>query len=151
MSKIVAISGWDPNGYDRSSFPQGVENPFVPAVIPYPSNLHGSQWTYTRDGGRLMPAPYNVLGFLKPKGDGPFTQEELDAADALGKRAAKVAALAGLTCIVVGASFALRSKKWGDSKGQRMGTGAIAGAVLGIPVSFAAAVVVVARHKKELP
>lgn len=63
-NRLFAISGYnsDPNGYARASLPQGVQNPFVPAVIPYPSNLHGSQWSYVRSNGAFKPAVYNVLG-----------------------------------------------------------------------------------------
>lgn len=66
MSKLVAIGSTDPNGYARASFPQGVANPFVANVIPYPSNLHGSQWRYAREGNRFMPAVYNVLSGVGP-------------------------------------------------------------------------------------
>jgi len=40
MSKLIGLSGYDP-----ASTPEGVPNPFVPAVVPYPSVYKGPDYT----------------------------------------------------------------------------------------------------------
>lgn len=47
--------------YNAAEYPEGVPNPYTPAVHPYPSFQHGADYTRPVFGMPWVPQPFNVL------------------------------------------------------------------------------------------
>lgn len=50
--------------YNAAEYPQGVPNPYTPAVHPFPSFQHGADYTRPVFGMPWVPQPFNVLSGL---------------------------------------------------------------------------------------
>lgn len=55
--------------YNAAEYPEGVLNPYTPAVHPYPSFQHGPDYTRPYFGMPYVRQPFNVLSGLGEKGD----------------------------------------------------------------------------------
>lgn len=119
------------HGYDPLTYPDGVPNPYVATVEPYPSYVHGADYTRPQFAMPYVSAPHNVL-----RGVGSFMLPET-AAD---RRNRGIVASAGFMAAVTGL-LAIVSAPPGRRTNVTIGAfvvGGVLGAVAGgIAAAFA--------------
>lgn len=110
--------------YNPHRYPEGVPNPFEPAVEVYPNYVHGSDYTRPYFAQPYQPQPYNVVSGLGEIERAARTKSVLAGAGA------GAAALAVLAAVAVDAR-----------KGRAIATGAVLGGLVGLAAAWTAVAV----------
>lgn len=115
-----------PGIYDAGVYPEGVPNPFVPNILPYPSQQHGGDWTRPVFDMPWVDRPHVTLG---PPGN-VYSNRRLGIGQTEGVMPMSPFKMAALGAVMIGAgTVLLGSSKWFVPHDVERARGQIGGAV----------------------